>query len=64
MHLAPLMIVAGDHAHNDLAGEEEDSWKSRLESEGYTVETHLRGLGELDAVGEIFVGHCRAAEAL
>lgn len=61
VHLAPLMIVAGDHAHNDLAGDEEDSWKNRLESEGYTVETHLRGLGELDTVGEIFVSHCRDA---
>lgn len=61
VHLAPLMIVAGDHAHNDLAGDDEDSWKSRLESEGYTVETHLRGLGELDTVGEIFVSHCRDA---
>lgn len=62
VHLAPLMIVAGDHAQNDLAGEEEDSWKSRLESEGYTVETHLTGLGELDAVGDIFIDHCRQAE--
>lgn len=64
VHLAPLMIVAGDHAQNDLAGDEEDSWKSRLESEGYTVETHLRGLGEYAAVGEIFVAHCCAAEML
>ena len=64
VHLAPLMIVAGDHAHNDLAGEGEDSWKSRLESEGYQVQTHLYGLGELGAVGDIFVDHCRRAAAL
>lgn len=64
VHLAPLMLVAGDHAVNDLAGEEEDSWKSRLESEGYTVETHLRGLGEFAAVGDIFVDHCRAAQPM
>ncbi len=62
VHLAPLMIVAGDHAQNDLAGEEEDSWKSRLESEGYGVEIHLTGLGELDAVGDIFVDHCKQAQ--
>ena len=60
VHFAPL-IVAGDHAPNDLAGEGEDSWKSRLESEGYQVQTHLYGLGELDAVGDIFVDHCRRA---
>lgn len=64
VHLAPLMLVAGDHAQNDLAGDGDDSWKSRLEGEGYTVETHLRGLGELDAVGEIFADHCRAAQPM
>ena len=35
IRLAPFMVVAGDHAINDMAGEEEDSWKSRLEAEGY-----------------------------
>lgn len=64
VHLAPLMLVAGDHAINDLAGDEDDSWKSRLESEGYTVETHLRGLGEFAAVGDIFADHCRAAQPM
>lgn len=64
VHLAPLMLVAGDHAMNDLAGDAEDSWKSRLQGEDYMVETHLRGLGELDAVGEIFADHCRAAAPL
>ncbi|MDO4270182.1 MAG: sirohydrochlorin cobaltochelatase [Eubacteriales bacterium] len=64
VHLAPLMIVAGDHAQCDLAGAGEDSWKSRLEAEGYTVETHLTGLGENPAVGALFAGHCRAAEPL
>lgn len=61
VHLAPLMIVAGDHAQNDLAGEEEESWKKRLENAGYTVHIHLNGLGELDAIGDIFVRHCRQA---
>lgn len=64
VHLAPLMIVAGDHAQNDLAGEGEDSWKSRLQSEGYDVEIHLTGLGELAAVGDIFTDHCRQAKPL
>lgn len=64
VYLAPLMLVAGDHAINDLAGDQDDSWKSRLESEGYTVETHLRGLGEFAAVGDIFVDHCRAAQPM
>ena len=44
--LYPLMIVAGDHARNDLAGADEDSWKSVLEKEGYAVSCVLRGLGE------------------
>ncbi|MDR3766427.1 MAG: sirohydrochlorin cobaltochelatase [Butyricicoccus sp.] len=57
--LAPFMIVAGDHAQNDLAGAEEDSWKSLLQADGYEVQTDLRGLGELDAVRDLFVGHAR-----
>lgn len=44
--LAPFMIVAGDHATNDLAGDDEDSWKSQLEAIGCTVNAHLVGLGE------------------
>lgn len=61
--LAPFMIVAGDHAQNDLAGEQEDSWKSILQADGYEVATDLRGLGELDAVGELFCAHaCQAIE--
>ena len=62
VYLAPLMIVAGDHAQNDLAGEDDESWKSRLQAEGYQVETILTGLGELPAVGAQFVAHARAAE--
>ena len=53
VHLAPLMIVAGDHAQNDLAGDADDSWKSRLLGEDYSVEVHMTGLGELNAVAEI-----------
>ncbi|MDR3114121.1 MAG: sirohydrochlorin cobaltochelatase [Treponema sp.] len=51
--LLPLMIVAGDHANNDMAGDEEDSWKSILTAEGFSVQTLLRGLGEYPA----FQGH-------
>lgn len=52
--LAPLMLVAGDHAHNDLAGEEDDSWKSILENRGFTITLRLRGLGSEKAVQERF----------
>lgn len=59
--LEPLMIVAGDHANNDMAGEDEDSWKNTFEKEGYEVECILRGLGELPAIQELFVEHAQAA---
>ncbi|MCI5499131.1 MAG: sirohydrochlorin cobaltochelatase [Clostridiales bacterium] len=59
--LMPLMIVAGDHANNDMAGEEEDSWKSTFEKAGYQVECVLKGLGELEAIQQIFVEHAQAA---
>lgn len=60
VRLAPLMVVAGDHAQNDLAGPEEDSWKSVLESEGYHVQCDLRGLGEYDEVAALFAAHLPA----
>lgn len=56
--LQPLMVVAGDHALNDMAGEE-DSWKSRLIEAGYEVETVLKGLGEIPAIREIYVEHVK-----
>ena len=59
--LEPLMIVAGDHANNDMAGSEEDSWKSVFEMEGYDVTCLLRGLGELEEIQQIFVQHAQAA---
>lgn len=61
--LAPLMIVAGDHALNDMAGEEPGSWKSRLEAAGFRTESILKGLGEYADVRRIFVEHAGAAEA-
>ena len=59
--LRPLMIVAGDHANNDMAGDEEDSWKSVFQAAGYEVETVVEGLGQLPAIQEIFVEHAQAA---
>ncbi len=55
--LKPFMIVAGDHATNDMAGTEEDSWKSILTKEGYEVQTVMQGLGSNDAFAAIFVDH-------
>lgn len=57
--LAPLMLVAGDHAVNDMAGKEPDSWASRLRQAGYEVECRLTGLGELEAVQQMYVEHIR-----
>ncbi|MDO4323666.1 MAG: sirohydrochlorin cobaltochelatase [Lachnospiraceae bacterium] len=59
--LAPFMIVAGDHATNDLSGEEEDSWKSRFERAGFEVRCVLKGLGEYPAVRNIFLDHVEAS---
>ncbi len=53
--VAPLMIVAGDHARNDMAGDEADSWKMQLKQEGYKVEPYIHGLGENDKIAELFV---------
>ncbi|MDR0685323.1 MAG: sirohydrochlorin cobaltochelatase [Spirochaetaceae bacterium] len=61
--LLPLMIVAGDHANNDMAGDEEDSWKSILEGKGFTVTTVLKGLGQYPGVQQIFVRHVSDALA-
>ncbi|OEU49217.1 MAG: cobalt chelatase [Desulfobulbaceae bacterium S5133MH15] len=55
--LRPFMIVAGDHATNDMAGEEEDSWKSILVKNGYKVQTVLEGLGSNDQFADLFVKH-------
>lgn len=62
--LMPLLIVAGVHAREDLAGDEEDSWKSILMREGFTVEPNVVGLGEIDAVAGLFADHLEAARQL
>jgi sirohydrochlorin cobaltochelatase len=55
--LMPLMVVAGDHANNDMAGDEEDSWKSQFEAEGYSVECVLEGLGQQPEIQQMYVEH-------
>lgn len=59
--LEPLMVVAGDHANNDMAGDEEDSWKTVIEGEGYEVECLIEGLGQIPAIQDIYVSHTQAA---
>ncbi|MGN0696344.1 MAG: sirohydrochlorin cobaltochelatase [Oscillospiraceae bacterium] len=59
--LEPLMVVAGDHANNDMAGDEEDSWKSAFEAEGYEVICLVRGLGENNDIRQIYIDHVKKA---
>lgn len=59
--LEPLMIVAGDHANNDMAGDEEGSWKTTFENAGYQVECLVRGLGEMEEIQQLFVEHAQEA---
>lgn len=60
--LRPLMVVAGDHANNDMAGDDEDSWKSLFEEAGFDVECQIAGLGRIDMIQQLYVLH--TAEAL
>lgn len=57
--LAPLMLSAGDHANNDVAGEQPDSWKSMLESAGIEVQTAIKGMGEYPGIRAIYIEHLR-----
>ena len=59
--LRPMMVVAGDHANNDMAGDEEDSWKSAFEAAGYEVECVVEGLGGIPEIQELYVEHAKAA---
>ncbi len=59
--LRPLMVVAGDHANNDMAGDEDGSWKTEFEKAGYDVTCLVRGLGELEPIQQLFVEHAKAA---
>ena len=60
--LRPLMVVAGDHANNDMAGEDEDSWKSLFENSGFfeQVDVQIAGLGGIEAIQQIYVDHTAA----
>lgn len=59
--LQPMMIVSGDHANNDMAGEDEDAWKTVFENAGYEVECVLKGLGEYEAIHDLLAAHAQAA---
>ena len=61
--LRPLMVVAGDHANNDMAGDDEESWKSQFEASGAfdKIDTQIAGLGEISAIQDLYVAHTKAA---
>ena len=61
--LRPLMVVAGDHANNDMAGDDEDSWKSQFVASGNfeNVDAQIAGLGRIEAVEQLYVDHTKAA---
>lgn len=61
--LRPLMVVAGDHAWNDMSGDEPDSWKSLFTAAGFAVETQMTGLGSVPGVQQLYVDHTGAAMA-
>ena len=60
--LAPFMIVAGDHAKNDMASDEPDSWYSQFKAAGYDVEPVLKGLGEYTGIRKLFIEHLKAID--
>lgn len=60
--LAPFMIVAGDHAKNDMASDEPDSWYSQFKAEGYEVEPVLKGLGEYSGIRKLFIEHLKSID--
>ena len=61
--LRPLMVVAGDHANNDMAGDDDDSWKSQFEASGAfdSVECQIAGLGEIADIQQLYIAHTKAA---
>lgn len=62
--LSVFMFVAGDHATNDMAGDEEDSWKNRFNAEGFETEAILRGFGEYPEIRAIYIEHAKEAAVL
>ena len=61
--LRPLMVVAGDHANNDMAGEDPESWKSLFTAAGLEVDVQIAGLGSVPAVQQLYVDHTGEAMA-
>ncbi len=61
IHLVPLLLVAGDHSKNDMAGDEPDSLRRQLEKEGFVVSWTLQGLGEIPEIRKIYVSRAKAA---
>ena len=61
VYLAPLLVVAGDHANNGMAGDEEDSWKNQIAKEGPEVECIIKGLGEYKEIRALYVQHAKEA---
>lgn len=57
--LTPFMIVAGDHANNDMASDEPDSWRSMLDEHGYNVTCIIKGLGEYKEIRDLFIEHIK-----
>lgn len=57
VHLVPFMLVAGDHANNDMASGDDDSWRSQFEAAGYEAVCHLKGLGEYEGIRKIYLKH-------
>lgn len=63
VHLYPLMVVAGDHANNDMYGDEDDSWKSQIEALGIATTGHLNGMGRYKSVQALYIQHVLKALA-
>jgi len=57
VHMYPLMVVAGDHANNDMYGPEPDSWKSQIEALGIATEGHLTGIGRYSSIQNLYIQH-------
>lgn len=57
VHMYPLMVVAGDHANNDMYGDDEDSWKTQIEAKGIATVGHLNGIGRYKAIQALYIQH-------
>ena len=60
-YVTPFMIVAGDHAHNDMAGDSPDSWVCQFENAGFEVCPIIKGLGEYPGIRRMYVEHAQKA---